>query len=375
MIGTIALKNMLHDPARLLVTAVGIGLSLILVIIQLGLLAGFDRSISSMLDHAKADLWIVPSGTAAFDDPASLEGSRRYTALSVRGVQRITPMLVGYAEWRRPDKATASVVVIGSDPKSGAIAPWDILAGRAADLKAPDAVAIDASYAGQLGVSHIGDLARIEGQLARVAAITGGIRSFTTSPYVFTSLTRARTYLSADPSRTSYLAVELVPGADPAIVLKRIAAKLPGVDVLTTAEFRWRNLSRWLLETGAGIALMAGAALAVIVGTVIMTQTLYASVNDHRKEFATLRAIGSSKGFLRSVVICQAVIGTLAGSALALVGGAAIVTSTAHTSMPIQVTPVVTLVIFGLAFLMAISAALAAAGKVARVDPASVFAS
>lgn len=374
MVSTIALKNMLHDPARFLVTAVGIALTLVLVTVQLGLLAGFDRTISAMLDHAKADLWIVPAGTAAFDDPTVIATGARYSALATRGVRSVTPISVGFAVWRKPDGGSTSVVIVGADPKSGIIAPWNIVSGQPEYLRAPDAVAIDASYSQQLGVHQPGDLARIEGRRARVAIITNGIRSFTTSPYVFTSLSLARTYLNTGSARASYLAVTLSSGADAALVKKRLAAKLPNAEVLTPGEFRRRNVERWLLETGAGIALLSGAALAVLVGFVIMTQTLYASVNDHRKEFATLRAMGSSKGFLRSVVLCQAGIGALAGGTLALVADAAVITASSKSSIPIHITPTLTAVLFALAIAMSAAAALAAASKVARVDPASVFA-
>lgn len=374
MIGIIALKNLLHDPARFLATAAGIGLSFVLVTVQLGLLAGFDRTISALIDHANADLWIVPVGTAAFDDPAQLESTQRYAAATVEGVRRVTPMLVGFAEWRKPAGGSTSVIVVGSDPATGVIEPWNLSSGKPYDLKAPDAVAIDASYAQQLGVSKRGDIARIEGLQARVAVITNGIRSFTTSPYVFTPLSQARAFLNADASRVSYLAVGLSRGTDAALVRERIARKLPNAEVLTSAEFRRRNVERWLLETGAGIALLAGAGLAVVVGSVIMMQSLYTSVNDNRKEFATLRAMGSSKRFLVSVVACQAGICTLAGCALALIGNTGVIAISAISSLPIQITPSLMLVLTAIAALMSSAAAFAAAAKVGRVDPAEVFA-
>lgn len=374
MIGIIALKNLLHDPARFLATAAGIGLSFVLVTVQLGLLAGFDRTISALIDHANADLWIVPVGTAAFDDPAQLESTQRYAAATVEGVRRVTPMLVGFAEWRKPAGGSTSVIVVGSDPATGVIEPWNLSSGKPYDLKAPDAVAIDASYAQQLGVSKRGDIARIEGLQARVAVITNGIRSFTTSPYVFTPLSQARAFLNADASRVSYLAVGLSRGTDAALVRERIARKLPNAEVLTSAEFRRRNVERWLLETGAGIALLAGAGLAVVVGSVIMMQSLYTSVNDHRKEFATLRAMGSSKRFLVSVVAWQAGICTLAGCALALIGNTGVIAISAISSLPIQITPSLMLVLTAIAALMSSAAAFAAAAKVGRVDPAEVFA-
>ncbi len=55
-----------------------------------------------------------------------------------------------------------------------------------------------------------------------------------------------------------------------------------------------RNLDYWLFGTGAGVALLGGALLGLIIGTVVVAQTLYSSTKDHLTEFATLRALGSS---------------------------------------------------------------------------------
>jgi putative ABC transport system permease protein len=374
VIGSIALKNLLHEPGRFFVTVAGIGLSLVLLTVQLGLLSGFDRTISALLDHAKADLWIVPTGTAAFDDPALLQNNERFTALAIKGISRVDPILVGFSEWRRPKGGSTSVIVVGSDPRSGVLAPWDIVSGKAEELTAPDSVAVDESYAEQLGVSRTGDLARIEGLLARVTVITKGIRSFTTSPYVFTSLSQARAYFNTDSSRTSFLAVTLAPGVEAAQVQTKLAAKVANAEVLTRAEFRRRNVEHWLLHTGAGVALLGGAALAALVGSVIMTQTLYASINDHRKEFATLRAMGCSKGFLRGVVLCQSAIAAAAGCLLAALVDAAVVTASADSSMPLNISLVLAVVLLVLAFIMSGISAMVATSKIARVDPASVFA-
>ena len=95
--------------------------------------------------------------------------------------------------------------------------------------------------------------------------------------------------------------------------------------MLTPAEFRERSRHFWLFGTGAGAALFAGALLGVIVGTVIVAQTLYSSTKDHLNEFATLRAIGSSRRYIYKVIICQAllsaVIGFCSPPASALRGG------------------------------------------------------
>ena len=91
------------------------------------------------------------------------------------------------------------------------------------------------------------------------------------------------------------------------------------VEVLTQAEFRNRSRKFWLFDTGAGAALFAGALLGMIVGTVIVAQTLYSSTKDHINEFATLRAIGSSGRYIHQVIIWQALLSAVIGFAIAAV--------------------------------------------------------
>ncbi len=49
-----------------------------------------------------------------------------------------------------------------------------------------DTVIIDSLYQDKLEIAGVGDTAEINGHRVRVVGITRGIRSFTTSPFVFT---------------------------------------------------------------------------------------------------------------------------------------------------------------------------------------------
>ncbi len=75
-------------------------------------------------------------------------------------------------------------------------------------------------------------------------------------------------------------------------------ARLPDTEIVTQQNFSSRSRNYWLFSTGAGFALIAGAILGLIVGTVIVAQTLYASTKDHIDEFATLRAIGATSRYI-----------------------------------------------------------------------------
>ena len=69
LILTLASRNLFHDRLRLVATVIGIVFSIILVTVQIGLFLGFERMVTTMIDHAPADLWIVPKGTKCFEDP------------------------------------------------------------------------------------------------------------------------------------------------------------------------------------------------------------------------------------------------------------------------------------------------------------------
>src|SRR5262249_53008008 len=237
----------------------------------------------------------------------------------------------------------------------------------------PNAIAVDQSYFDRLAIKGMGAKAEIRGQKVEVMAVTKGIRSFTTTSFVFTPLDRARAYTGIAPSKAAYFLVPFAPAPDIPGGRARLRGGLSDVEVLTTAEFRERSRAFWLFDTGAGAALFAGALLGVIVGTVIVAQTLYSSTKDHLNEFATLRAIGSSGLYIHKVIICQALITAVVGFCLAAAIGLIVVQATAGSALPIVMTPGLTVVLFALTVAMCVISAIAAIVQVTRIDPAMVF--
>ncbi len=367
----IAARNLAQDRVRGVITVVGIVVSIVLVTVQLGLFLSFARMVTTMIDHAPPGLWIVPIGTKCFEDPASLASRAGVRARAVPGVAAVVPVVIGFAEWTVPSGGTTPVFVIGSG--KGGLRAWNLVAGHAHALRQPHAVAVDRTYFARLGIAGIGATTEIDRQAARVVAVTGGIRSFTTTPYVFATLTQARAYIGMPPGQVSYLLVRLAPGADAATVRAHLAATLPGVEVLTSAGFARRSRDFWLFGTGAGAALFAGELLGAIVGTVIVAQTLYSSTKDHLPEFAILRAIGSSGAYIQKVIVCQALLSAVISFALAGAMGLAIMALTAGTALPILMTPLLTAGLFGLTVLMCVVSALAAIVQVMRMDPARIL--
>jgi putative ABC transport system permease protein len=265
------------------------------------------------------------------------------------------------------------VFVVGTDLRAGGLEPWNVVEGRVESLSTPNAVAVDRSYFNRLGITGMGARAEIRQQAVRVAAVTDGIRSFTTTPYVFMDVDRARAYTGVPSSKATYFLVRVAEGASVENVRRGLLSTLSDVEVLTPDEFRERSRAFWLFGTGAGAALFAGALLGVIVGTVIVAQTLYSSTKDHLNEFATLRAIGSSRQYIYKVIIWQALLNAVIGFGLAALIDIVVVRATAASALPIVITPTLSVSLFVLTVVMCVVSAIAAIMKVTRIDPAVVF--
>ncbi|HVI61593.1 MAG TPA: ABC transporter permease [Bradyrhizobium sp.] len=370
---TLASRNLFHDTLRFVATMVGIVFSVVLVMVQMGLFFGFGHMVTTMIDHAATDLWVVPKNVKCFEDPSLIDLKLRNKIATLDGVATVVPLVIGFSDWRLESGEMTPVFVVGSDLRDGAMQPWNLVEGNVQALSQGFSVAVDRSYFDRLGVTGIGSQAEIRGKKVKVVALTDGIRSFTTTPYIFVDAKNARGFTGTPGDRASDLLVRLKPDADRGTVVQAIRGQIGDAEVLTTDEFRKRSRSFWLFGTGAGAALFAGALLGVIVGTVIVAQTLYSSTKDHLNEFATLRAMGSSNGYIYHVIIYQALINAVVGFAIASGIGALVVQMTAKSALPIVITNWLVAALAALTVVMCVTSALGAIFRVVRIDPAAVF--
>jgi putative ABC transport system permease protein len=374
MILTLAFRNLFHDRIRLAVTLVGILFSIVLVAVQLGLYIGSSREITGLIDNAKGDLWITAFGAKSFEDGGMLlTQNERHQALATPGVKSVAPVFSTFAEWRKPSGGSTRVVIVGANVEDGGLGPYNLVDGTWADIKAPDGIAVDKSYLAELGIDGIGSSAQIAQGRVRVRALTDDIRSFTQSPYVFMPIARARSLLGVPEHTTSFHLVTLEPDADIETVRAAIKKRVAPAEVLTKEEFLNRSLKQWLFNTGAGAALIGGALLGTLVGTVIVAQTLYSSTKDHINEFATLRALGSSSGYIIKVILAQAGMSALLGYALGMVIALLLVYAAQGSALPIMMTPNLAVGLLLLTLSMCAISAISAIFKVTKIDPVVVF--
>ncbi len=145
------------------------------------------------------------------------------------------------------------------------------------------------------------------------------------------------------------------------------------MDIYTNAEFLAKTRNYWLFDTGAGITTLIGAFLGLVVGVVVVAQTIYSATVDHIREFGTLKAMGASNGHIYRVIMNQAVLSAVMGYSVAIVISWAIARSSDSGSAAILLPPEVAAGMFVVAVLMCTGASILSIRKATTIDPAMVF--
>jgi putative ABC transport system permease protein len=369
----VAWKMLWHRKARFAFTAFGLGALFLLGSAQVGLMVGWCNTITAINAHAGVDLWVMNEKTVAWDYGTSLPRHRIYQVRSVPGVAWAEGMYVGWSTWERPDGVRLSVEMVGLDVSSVG-GPWDMSAGQVDDVHLPNSVLIDELFLETLGVRGVGDEVEMNGEKAVVRGLSRGVRTFTATPFVFTSLRTASRYDKGfQPGDTTFVLVRCTPGADPEVVARHIEEEVPGVEALTTGRLMERSLGYWIRSTGIGLIMLTTAGLALLVSAVVTSQTLYTITQDHLANYATLLAVGFGRGQMLACVLLQGLI--LSGLAI-LLGGLALwglTAASARTPAPVEMIPWVLAVLVATQVACCLFGSFLALRTVLRLDPASVF--
>lgn len=369
----LARRNLLHDKVRLGVTLTGIVFAVVLIVVELGLFVGFTVTTSSIIDKSKVDFWIVSKHTPYIEQGGAFSERKLYQVLATPGVAAADKYIVHWAQWKTPSGAEESVQVVGFNPNTGIGGPWNVVAGNVEDLKTPDAIMLDELYKEKLGVTRIGELFEITGRRARVVGFTRGIRAFTTTPYVFTSFKNAQDFAQMRQDQTYFILVRAAAGTNLRDLQRQLEERVRDVDVLPTSRFSSMTRIYWMFTTGAGVAVLIAALLGLVVGVVVVAQTIYATTMDHIREFGTLKAMGAPNSYVYRVIMTQAAISAVAGYVLAMLVSVFIVRASQSGGAAIIMPWQMAVGIFFLTLLMCIVAAIVSIKKVTSLDPAMVF--
>ena len=369
----LAQRNLFHDKVRLAVTLTGIVFSVVLIVVQLGLFFGFTTATSNLIDHSGADLWITSKNVPYVEQGVAFSERKLNQTRAVPGVADAQKIIAHWTQWKRHDGGEESVQIVGLNVDDFLERPWNLVSGRVEDLKSPDAIILDELYKQKLGVTRVGEVFEIGGHRAQVVGFTRGIRSFTTSPYVFTTFKNAQSYTGMREDQTLFILVKVAPGATIEDVRRGILAAVKDVEVYTTAQFSHMTTFYWMFTTGAGVAVLIAAVLGLVVGFVVVAQTIYATTMDHIREYGTMKAMGAPNSYVYKVIMKQAAISAVIGYVLGMIVSVFVVRASQEGGAAILMPIPMAVGMFFVTLVMCVGAALVSINRVTRIDPAMVF--
>jgi putative ABC transport system permease protein len=333
--------------------------------------------------NLQGDIFLIGSRSNAIPEMQSFSQRRLYQALSFEGVESVSPLYIGHAQWRSIQNHANSheIYVFGFNPANHVIN----LPGVQQSLNKitiPDVVLFDEASRSEFGdvVKEFKQGKKISTEVAARRVTVGGLYKLGTSFIVNGSLiTSDLNFLRLFPGRNLELIdvgiIKLKQGVDTQTVLEKLRLYLPkDVKVLSKQEYMDMEKSYWNTNTPVGYIFALGTVIGFIVGTVIVYQILYSDVLDHLAEYATLKAMGYRDIYLLVVVFQEslilAILGFIPGFTISM---CLYQVARGATLLPLFMQTGRTLLVLGLTILMCCISGSIAMQKLNSADPADIF--
>ena len=364
-----AWRNLIHDRTRLLISAGGVALSIVLVLVLNGIFLGGEQAAVGYIRNQPADIWLMQAGVENIHMASSILPSDAVQRVRrIPGVEAAVGVLYATVAVEVGDTLVPSYL-FGIDPASAFGGPWSLAAGTSA-LGLTDVV-VDETLARRYGLG-VGDSIRILGYSLKIAGLSRETFGLATN-IVFANKTAVALAMGVSPQAASYILVRQAGSVDSDRLTEALRRAAPEANVLNRDEFvlKERDLIR---QMGTDV-ILAMSVVAYAIGLLVIGLTIFTATVERAREYAVLKAIGATNGRLVGVVFQQAYLaaglGVLLGVALAY-GLAALVG---------RLLPEVMIVLdaeTGLRQLPAIVVVVALAailplGRVLRADPLVVF--
>lgn len=378
----LGLKQLKHDPLRLLTAIAGITFADILIFMQLGFADALYKSNTQYPRALQTDLVLISSEAKNFGQLGTFTRRRLYQSLDVPGVESADALYLGSTQWRNPQtNEETSMLVVGQNPERPAL-DLPAVNEQLDAIRLPDTVLFDQASRGdyQAMIAQVQAGERVTTEIGLRTVEVGGLfevgASFADDGALITSDQNfLRLFSRREAGAVSLGLIRLGPGADPVQVQAALQARLPeDVQVLTHGEYIAFELNDIQSESPIGFVFGLGSAMGFIVGVVIVYQVLSTDVNSHLGEYATFRAMGFRNSYLLGIVFEEAVIlsvlGFIPGLVVAL--GAYQLTAVA-TALPLAMPPSRAISVLLLTFIMCGGSGAIATRRLQAADPADIF--
>ncbi len=401
-----------RERMRLFIAIAGIGFAVFLMFVQLGFRDALFNSAIRLHENVNGDIMLISTRSNSLISIQSFPQRRLYGVLGAEGVDKISPIYVGFGLWKNPfweglpKSQTRQIMVLGIDPNDDVLGVSGFDTSARNLIRLEDQIFFDKKSRAEFGPipAKFSELAKknelITTEISdRKVAIAGLFElgaSFGADGNTITSEANfLRIFTRRDKGDINIGVIKLKEGADLYKTLEAVKKSLPGKytvnPTLTPDEGRedfvvgeMRVLSKksfieverkyWQNSTAIGFIFTLGTVIGFLVGIIIVYQILYTDVTDHLAEYATLKAMGYKNRYLLKVVFQEAMILSIMGYIPGCILASFMYTGTRNaTALPLAMTNERSLLVLFLAITMCLVSGAIAVRKVQDADPADIF--
>lgn len=286
-------RNLFRQPMRTMLTSLGVSVG-VMAIVAFGAIArGLYASTQATIRFSRGDMMVFQAGIAADVFSSLDEEKTRDALLADPGVERVIASL-----WHvMPVERTPFCLLLGMYPDDVRDHAQWIVEGR--NIENDREVILGRITARTLGKT-IGNLVYLAGRRFDVAGIYETDVVFFDSAIVVPI--RALQDICLRKGQVTNFQVRCRAGADPQTVADRLERSIKGIAAIVTAD-QYRKIDQGLVIAQSSVGVISF--LALVIGGVIVTNTMWMAVHERTREIGVLRALGWSRRRIVGMVMLE----------------------------------------------------------------------
>jgi putative ABC transport system permease protein len=286
-------RNVLHRPARTLISVIAVGVEVTLVLMVVGLTTGMMTDTARRIEGIGADIMVQPPSASvlmAFSG-APMPIRLREKLEELKYVKYVAPVLLQF------NSVGGLEIIYGIDPDSFRRISGGFVFHSGQDLQNSDDILVDDWYAKAKGVER-GQTLHILGHDFHVAGVVEhgkGARLFV--------LMSTLQELSGAHDKASVFFIKCDRPERTAAVMDEIRQLLPRYEIRPLKDFLSLMTSSNLPGLQTFIDSMIG--LAVSIGFLVIFLSMYTTIIERTREIGVLKSLGASKGYIVQIILSE----------------------------------------------------------------------
>lgn len=371
---SLAQKTLIHDWRRFAGVSFSVGFAGLLIIIQLALVLGIFGSAAVYINQSSADIWVGYPGTQSVNYGRTISPEVGIKLRMQPEVSNVEPYLWVDGDWYTPASlnGNVSVYLSGISTKTNAMMFSHLLTPAQRErLREPGAIIVDEADLSVLG-AHQGGYGWINKKKVHIVGLLRGLRGLGGVNIISSLDTAYEINGKTEDEGSTYYVASVLNKHNLESTLSRLSSndKIIGpYQVWSSEDFAFKSQKYWVLDTGAGLAVIFMALIVSLVGAVITSQSLKAVIQSYSREFATLNALGVSRIALSKVVLELSMITGIIGVFIAILISGIFVLAATSFQIPIALNIVSLTVCVIVILVMVLVSSVAAIRSQLKIDP------